>query len=76
VPDIIDIQPGSNVFLRGIEYGLIIIKYTNGEGAVQENEFYCMSHNRDRIVEMLRTVYLRKSESEHDRRRKTTPWAS
>ena len=73
MPEIVDIQAGANVFLRGIEYGIIKIRQTDGEGAIQENEFYCMSHNRDRIIEMLRTAYLQKSESEHDGRRETTP---
>ena len=71
MPEIIDVQPGINIFLRGTEYGLIKIKLMDGEGAVQENEFYCMSDNRDRIVEMLRmemilTLYLQKAESEND----------
>lgn len=73
MPEIIDIQAGTNVFLRGIEYGIIKIRQTDGEGAVQENEFYCMAHNRDRIIEMLRTVNLHKSESEDDGRRETAP---
>lgn len=51
--EIIDVRDGGSVFLRGVEYGLIKIKYITGESAIQEDEFYCISLNKKRIIEML-----------------------
>jgi hypothetical protein len=54
LPEIIDVQPGGNIFLYGREYGLIVVKQVDGEGTVEENEFYCTLPNRDRIIQSLR----------------------
>jgi hypothetical protein len=60
VPEIIAIDDGGTGTLHGLECGIVLIKFTDGEGAVQQHEVYCMSHNKQTMIETFRAIYLRK----------------
>ncbi len=70
--EIIGIADGGTALLHGIEFGVITIKYTDGEGSVRENEVYCMPRDKQKIIKTIRETLLRNSEDNDDERKPTS----